>query len=94
MYASKDIIHTDLVPISPFQDNPRGFLENTHKNTNMRCNPRAEGFLQKIKWEDVAKADVELCSSSPIDPLHEILSPPLKKSPPKSYTATTPATPP
>ena len=30
IYASIDAIHTDLGPISPLQDNPRGLPENAH----------------------------------------------------------------
>ena len=42
----------------------------------------------------MAEADVETYISSPIDPPDEIMAPPLKKSPLKTTTATTPATPP
>ena len=42
----------------------------------------------------MAEADVETYNSSPIDPLDERMAPPLKKSPLKTTTATTPATPP
>ena len=42
----------------------------------------------------MAEADVETYSSSPIYPLDESMAPPLKKSPLKTTTATTLATPP
>ena len=42
----------------------------------------------------MTEGDVENYISSPIDPLHEIMAPPLKKSPSKTTTTTTPATPP
>ena len=40
------------------------------------------------------EANVDNYIYSPIDPLDERMAPPLKKSPPKTTTATTPATPP
>ena len=42
----------------------------------------------------MAEVDVENYRYSTIDPSDERMSPPLKKSPPKTTTATTPATPP
>ena len=41
----------------------------------------------------MTEVDVEIYNSSPIDPQDEGMAPPLKKSPPKTTTATAPATP-
>ena len=51
-------------------------------------------MLQKMKIEDITEVDVENYRSAPIDPPDERMAPPLKKSPLKTTTTTTPATPP